>query len=154
MTGYLPSGVTMKAATIPADVLSSTWGAPIPALLSLPAYQIASYKVYGGRKGNPLIPNDRVMWQLGSLANPRPLLLLSKNVNLVKGMLFDFAKNENGIFMGKLRRSLINDDLFDTYLEGALRAGGQGIDKCFQPIRAVSGVPLTRRSPATSSNGD
>lgn len=137
ISGYLPSGARLQLPTIAQEAIVNTWNTPVAALGSLSAYKIAKYKVYG-RKANPLIPNDRVMWQIGSLANARPLILISHNVNLIKGMLFDFAKDSNGVFTGKLRRSLTDSDEFDNYLSAALSAGGKGIHFCFEPIREVS----------------
>lgn len=138
ISGYLPSGIKMKAATVAEDAISNTWLAPSAGLAGLNAYKINKYKVYGGRLGNSQIPNDRIMWQLGSLANAKPLILVSGQVNLIKGQLFDFAQNGYGIFMGKLNRALNNNDKFDKYLEAALKAGKTGINKYFQPIRTVN----------------
>lgn len=87
------------------------------------------------------------MWQVGSLGNASPLILISHNVNLIKGMLFDFHRDDNGVFTGKLRRSLMNSDDFDKYLSAALSAGGKGIEVCFEPIRNVSSTAALSQLP-------
>jgi hypothetical protein len=140
IAGYLPSGVKMKASTVAEDIISSTWGSAQKGLSSLSIPEgITKYEVKGAGKGNPLVPNDRVMWQLGTWGNAKPLVLLLDEVNGLKGSLFSFAVDKaTGKFTGKLKRSLIAERRFNDLLLEVLNAGGAGIAEAFLPIRNVS----------------
>lgn len=134
----------MKATTVSAEVLSSTWNTATAGFAGLTAYAMQRYKVgvETRRPASNLIPNDRIMWQLGTGKLLNPLLLLNQQVNLVKGNLFNFAKDDNGLFLGRLADAVANSKDFDTYLEDALKASGAGIDKCFLPIRNVRNLHI------------
>lgn len=132
----------MKASIVAESIISRTWETAQEGLSSLDIPSITRYMVdgsQGSRVGDPRIPNDRIMWQLGSLANARPLVLLQNEVNGLKGTLFNFAVDDaTGRFTGKLVRGLVKERNFNDYLLEALNGGGEGIQNVFLAIRNVS----------------